>query len=350
MRLLLLVFVVACGPGLAKQSPKPRARELLAGDAATLEAMMQDSVTNGGLAFDDATCQRDFGAAGDVAPARFGAFARCLAGLHLTASEREDALPDVVVLQHAPGFELEARVTETGRLAWIGFASRTAGEPDVPTITAAALEGLRLAGDRAPAVASDLVDPELGVGFAWFKLCLDRAGAVTKAEPFETTSDGVSKAFGHALATWRFRPFVTRGAPIPVCTLVRLAYPADKAPKVETLPLPPPPSRSKKRPLVLANARLIEGRRISGEKAVVPDDADKMRIRNSPHGRWRGRFRVCVDDTGVVESVLPLELTGLPGYDRKLVAAIHDWRYTPYQVDDVPVPVCTQVTFVYAQR
>jgi hypothetical protein len=173
---------------------------------------------------------------------------------------------------------------------------------------------------------------------------------VASTRPYETTSTNATKAFGHALAAWRFRPFVTRGTPIPVCTLVRLAYPADQAPRVETLPLPPPPSRSKKRPVVLATSKLIEGQRIAGTKMVVPDDLDKVRIQEMRRHELRGDFRVCLDDTGVVESVLPIRSTGLPGYDRKILAAIHDWRYAPYQIDAVPVPVCTQVVFIYKQR
>lgn len=354
MKWMLLVALAACGPGLSLHPPKGAPRDLLVRDAETLENMMQGEVTNGGLHFDDPACHRQFGHGGRVIEEQFGAFARCLAGLHLAASPRSDALLDVVVLQYAPGFELQARVTHENQLMWIGFASRAAGDPDVPTITNTALEGLRLAGDRTaappPEVASTLeldMVPGSASAFTWYKLCLDRTGAITKAEPFETTSEKASRAFGHALAAWRFRPFATRGVALPVCALIRLAYPVLQT--AETLPLPPPPSRSQKRPLVLASSKLLEGTRLSGETAVSPDDVDKLRLQQSGKAQLRGTFRLCIDDTGAVESVLPLTSTGIVNYDVKIMRKMHDWRYRPYQVDAQPVPVCTKITVIYDQ-
>ena len=348
----VLLFLIACGPGLARV---PMSKDVLVGDATKLRRVMRDSVTNGGLIFDDPACTKDFGTPGEVKSERLDAFAKCLAGLHLQESAREDRLPDVLVMQYAPGFEVQARVVEDDGivLRWIGFASRAEGDLDVPTITHEAFEKLRLGGDPkaplAPDVAAGLEKLPDGTAATWFKLCLDQGGAIVKVDPFETSSPKATHAFVEAIAPWKFRPFMTRGAPIPVCSMVRLASPADRLPAVEKLPLPPPPSRSKKRPLVLSNPTLVEGKRLAGTKVIIPSDIDKYKLQQSGRTRITGVFRICIDDTGVVESVLPLQLTGLAGYDQKIMSTIHDWKYAPYQIDGEAVPVCTQVTFIYSQ-
>jgi outer membrane biosynthesis protein TonB len=93
--------------------------------------------------------------------------------------------------------------------------------------------------------------------------------------------------------------------------------------------------------------RLLEGKRISGNKVVVPDDTTKEAMRR---GRITGRFRLCVGKNGKIKSVVPLQSTGFASYDRRILSAIKDWVYAPYTVDDHPVPVCTSVTFIYTQR
>jgi hypothetical protein len=61
-------------------------------------------------------------------------------------------------------------------------------------------------------------------------------------------------------------------------------------------------------------------------------------------------FKLCIDETGTVESVLPLRSTGFASYDRRLLGAMMQWQYSPYMADAEPVPVCTGVTFIYTQR
>jgi hypothetical protein len=361
MRWFIPVLLVACGPVAPNTSTKVTPT-VLAGDASQLRGLMRGSVVNGGLQFDDAACAQAFATPGEIPADRFDAFAGCLATLELQPSAREDSLGDVLVMQHAPGFELQARIikeVEGPRLTWIGFASRFQGDPDVPTITHAALESLRLGGDRNgpldPAVIATLeldeTGPNGGVAYSWFKVCLDASGAITKTEPFTTTGSKSVEAFASAIKTsWKFRPFVMRGQPRAVCSLVRMAYPPDKAPLVETLPLPPPPSRSKKRPIVLSSSKLIEGKRIAGVRNIPPTDLDRYAIQEAGNPTVTGSFRVCIDDTGVVESVLPYRSTGLAGYDARIIATMMQWKYSPYMVDDQAVPVCTAVTFIYSQN
>jgi hypothetical protein len=243
VRWLLLVGLIACGPGLKQVDRQAAGRAALVratGDASALEDLMIESVTVGGLWFGDATCQQEF-AAGEVRKERFSAFARCLATLPLQPSTREDALGDVVVMTYG-SYELEARVVQevSGlRLTWIGFASRRDDKDTAPTLNPVAFEALRLTGARNgpsdPVVAKALeTDTDTKAAFAWIKVCLDDTGAVRDAYAYETTSTKATKAFVAAARAWTFRPFTVHGQPVPECSMVLMAYPPERAPAVET--------------------------------------------------------------------------------------------------------------------
>ncbi|MBA3539283.1 MAG: hypothetical protein H0T79_06615 [Deltaproteobacteria bacterium] len=73
-------------------------------------------------------------------------------------------------------------------------------------------------------------------------------------------------------------------------------------------------------------------------------------IRDAGLERLTGSFRVCLDATGHVESVLPMRSTGFADYDRKLLGGMQQWVYSPYLVDGVAVPMCTAVSFIYVTR
>lgn len=369
---LMLLLLLACGPGLKPVEPnnaKTSAGNALAtavNDVDEMTRMLRGVVVNGGLWFSDPGCASKF-TAGEIDPKHRGDFARCLVGLHLKPSPREDALGDVVVLTYEPGFEVEARVVSDlagpPALMWIGFASKRA-QDKLPTISGAALEALREAGDR-----DGPIDPRHGDTFlqesareepagtsvdkhavTWLKVCLDETGAVTELDPYSTSSQLVQEAFVDAARAWKFRPFKIGDQAIPVCAMTRMSYPP-RWTEAEVLPLPPPPSRSKrvKKPLVLTNPRLVEGHRIAGTKLIVPDDLTKVDIHKSGLGILKGTFRVCVDDQGLVESVVPLKTTGVARYDARLIAGMQQWRYSPYMVNEQPVPVCTAITFIYKQ-
>lgn len=362
-----VVLAAACGPGLAPRDTREVGRETLGnavGDPGELRELFRGSVVDGGLWFADPACAGEFGKGEEVPQGRLDAFAACLVGLHLQPSPREDALGDVIVLDYAPGIELEARVAPEAagtHLSWIGYASRRSIDALVPTITPAALESVRLTGDRNgpldPELAAKLeVDPtpRSHAQFTWIRTCIDETGAVTLADPFETTSGKASVAFARAAAQWTFKPFEINGQPVAVCSMVRMSYPPGQAPTVETLPLPPSPSRTRKNPIVYADGskevKLHEGRRISGQKLIAPDDRTKTKIQKSKDGRVTAAFRVCLDENGAPESVLPLKSSGFAEYDSKITYFMNQWRYEPYTIDGVPTPVCTQVNFIYSQR
>ena len=114
--------------------------------------------------------------------------------------------------------------------------------------------------------------------------------------------------------------------------------------------MPPPPSRSKKRPLVFAAGSMgIELRRKSGQFFILPDDLTKMQIADAGITKVTGTFRVCVDDRGLVESTLPLRVTGFSAYDAKIMRVMKTWVYEPVQVEGEPMPACTYVIIHYSQ-
>ena len=334
------------------------------GDPAAIAELLHGTVNLGQLVFDDPTCTAAF-PPGEVRENKFRELARCLAALKFRASTREDGLGDVAVLSYGPGYEVEARILQFGsrsQLTWIGFASQYAGSPAVPTLDAAAFEALRTSGQRVPvldeatarAIEAELspTDPD-DVAIVWLKICLDALGNVTLIDPHTPRSYVAMEAFQAIAQTWTFRPFVHAGKAQPVCSMVRMVHPAAKAPPVETLPLPPPPSKNKRPPLSIGQRafhRLMEGKRVAGDRMLVPDDDTKVVIQKMRVTRVIGTFRVCLDEAGGVESVLPMKSTGLPTYDRVLVAGIYRWKYTPYMIDGQPVPVCTAITFIYSQR
>jgi hypothetical protein len=351
--------LVACGGTAPAPKLQPRAHGKHALHAAvtdekTMLRLLHPTVINAGLWFDDADCRAKF-PPGEVGAAKLRELARCLVALKLQPSTRESALGDVHVLTYPPGFEVEARVvTNLGtqaRLTWIGPSALRA-QDKLPTISGDALESRRLAGKPDGPVDDDVAkafELDQGSAFTWFKICLDATGAITSAEPYMTTSSKVEKAFVAAVQSWKFRPFVIRDQPVPVCAMSRLVYPPGSRSNKETLPHPPPLSHGTKRPLVLASGRLLEGHRIAGTRNVVPIDVDKYGMQKLGLTRVEGTFRLCVDDQGIVESVLPMRPTGIAGYDARIMTAIRAWRYRPYTVDDQVVPVCAAVTFVYSQ-
>lgn len=362
MKLALLGLVVtaaACGPGLGhppETLPKDKTRDAAlaftkasqAGDVGTIRQMLGPSVVNGGLWFPDPTCESEFAVPGEVGGGRLDELARCLTLVQLRPGSREDSLPDGALLTYAPGFELEAQFTEKPSgtwLSWIGYVARRDTADALPTITPEALEALRTAGAREPAVqglAPSIATSRRKYAFAWVKVCIDAEGTVTGAHVRQASSTRALDAFVAASADWKFRPFAPKGQPIPVCSLVLLGSPLAPALAHEKIPMPMTGDKPQVAPDDLV--------RVAGERLIAPDDDDKVRIEKAGNPRLVGSFKVCLDTNGKVTDVHVLRSTGLPTYDNLIIARVSAWRYQPYLDDDVAKPVCTAVNFIYSQR
>jgi TonB family protein len=64
----------------------------------------------------------------------------------------------------------------------------------------------------------------------------------------------------------------------------------------------------------------------------------------------KGTVRLCVDTAGSVTESMLTEETGYDEYDKKLVAAVRNWRFRPYVIDGKAYAVCSTAEFVYVPR
>lgn len=95
---------------------------------------------------------------------------------------------------------------------------------------------------------------------------------------------------------------------------------------------------------------LLEGSRIAGTKAIVPDDDTKIAIAKAGKDKLVGSYKLCINATGALTVVQMLKSTGFTAYDDKIMREMRQWRYRPYAVNGRAVPVCTAVTFIYSQK
>jgi hypothetical protein len=91
--------------------------------------------------------------------------------------------------------------------------------------------------------------------------------------------------------------------------------------------------------------------RRAGDSQVFPDDDAKTAIAQAGVDRVSATFEVCIDGAGSVDTVTLLVSSGFPSYDRRIATAIKSsWAWDPFVVDGKPIPVCTDLTFIYSQR
>jgi hypothetical protein len=362
MKWLVVVALCACATGqslpelkFAEGKVDNFAEELTrastAQDIAGVRALLHESVTLGGLWFPETSCMIKFGAPGVVRGAKLDELARCLTTLQLKMSERDDALPDVVVLTYGHGIELEARFVEhkTGPwLAWIGYSARRDLRDALPTISARALETLRVEGELQASLAgpSALSDYELRyTADAWLKVCIDSAGAVTGAHVRSASSPSTARAFVAATQSWKFKPFMLGSQPAPVCAMVHMVHPRHRKPQREKLPYPLPADPEN----VLNVPSPVLGMPVEGRQMIPPDDLEKHALAESGLKQVLAAFHYCLDETGRVASVMQLRASGLAGWDRKIAGEIKGWRFKPFLDEGTPIRVCTSMHFLYSQ-
>lgn len=355
------VLSVACGPGLgADRQVHERTLSSVAAelsDATTshdvekVRKLLRTSVVNGGLLFLDVACMKQFAFPGEVPAPRFDAFAYCLATLDLKVSARSNALPDVAVLTYGPGIEIEARFMDYGagpRLAWIGYTGRRNEGDALPTIDARTLESLRVAGDRhGPVTSTSGLETDLStlsVAYAWLKVCIDSEGAITGTHVREASSPQAARVFATAARDWQFRAFLVRGQPMPVCSMVQMVYPPEKAPANARLPLPLPPTDQE---LMMVPPEMMK--RVGGQAWVLPDEYTIREMRSTRSERVISSIQYCVDGEGRVSQVQLLRSTGFATYDQRLISAIRGWVFRPFIDEGRAVPVCSASTFVFTQ-
>ncbi len=342
--LVMGLLGVSCGG-----SPSPRApigdRTAAAGltlldalernDVAAVRASLTAPFAFGGMWFTEPACRSRFPVARLIAAPELPELARCIASEPLRLSARRDRLAGVALLEHGSGFELAIRFSffrDRATVRWLGYSGHRDPGDVLPTLTASAFLALRTDTKPLPALPAD--------SGAWLKLCLTADGTLSSVNPLVASSPEVYRALDAHVRTWTFRAFVVANQAVPACGILRLS---DVAPDVEVLPLPVPASA---RGLRVSQETL---KRVAGEIRIVPDDEDKLGIHKAGIQMVSGSFWYCVDDSGGVTEVTPIDSTGVRGYEAKLIAAIRRWRFQPLLVEGKPVPACATVTFVYNQ-
>ncbi|NVB76872.1 MAG: hypothetical protein HOV81_00620 [Kofleriaceae bacterium] len=89
--------------------------------------------------------------------------------------------------------------------------------------------------------------------------------------------------------------------------------------------------------------------RVEGSILIVPDDMDKMKMVERKLTRVIHSAKLCITVDGRVGSVTMLRSSGIPNFDEKIRKRILGWRYTPFQINGKPAPVCTTLSVVYNQ-
>ncbi|HEX4455471.1 MAG TPA: hypothetical protein VH143_31645 [Kofleriaceae bacterium] len=282
---------------------------------------LASSVSIGQLWFRDPACRAAFPDASEVFGGKLDQLDACLAQLDLQPSDRAEPLDDHAAYTYGPGFELEIELAD-GKLEAISYL--LAGRP---TISAVALEQLRLGGGLA-----------LARGHAWAEVCIDQLGGVTSHAIREASSPATARAADAAIAQWDFAPFRIGARAVSVCALEELRAATSLE---DPLPITPPGDE-----LVIASSQLV---RIAGDKYIVPGDVDKVQMMRNGWDRIEPAIELCIDPDGAPERVVMLHSSGLAGYDAKIQYSMESWRFRPYRDGEHAVGVCTVVHFVYTQ-
>jgi TonB family protein len=102
-------------------------------------------------------------------------------------------------------------------------------------------------------------------------------------------------------------------------------------------------------PVTIAPSAL-ELQRVSGNTDVHPGKQTRAAMIHAGVSSVKGTVRLCADTAGAVTESTLTESTGYDDYDRKLVAAVRDWRFRPYVVNGTAFSVCSTAEFVYVPR
>jgi len=329
---LVALGLCGCSAFAPKSAFDDGAERLVSHDATRIGNLLYDSIELGGVWFADPVCRR-FSGVGRVDYPDQPQLARCLASLQLARGKRRTSLLNGATVVYPPGIELEAVFTEQQYhanwsidltsnvwLGWLGFAGRESVQDALPTVTQELMESHRRGGsavDRA-ALDRELAAHHLSAVYAWLKVCIDAAGAITSVRPRLTNSVAAQQAFVAAAGSWTFAPIVLGGQPAPVCAMMLSAYP--RAPDVP-LPFVVPPGATDL-PLVSV-------------EALGPPQGGELRHTAD----WQSTFTstgalACIAVTGAVDRVTIVRRSGSPKFDATVRRTLQGWVFAPQP------PVC----------
>jgi TonB family protein len=91
----------------------------------------------------------------------------------------------------------------------------------------------------------------------------------------------------------------------------------------------------------------IEGQMVSGEKEIHMPSAILHDLRRMGNSQPVVAVKLCIDTGGAVSSVDVTKSCGNTSGDESIVGKVRAWRFRPYTVNGIPVPVCTVKLFRY---
>ncbi|MGE0546198.1 MAG: hypothetical protein AB7O24_20795 [Kofleriaceae bacterium] len=303
------------------------------GDAAAAEAMLSPTVRTGALWFHDAACAKQFASPHTLEAAERGQLVKCLIGL--TGPDIAWNIPAGLSIRLGTGILIGVSVGADGITALepIGAA---AGDRPILTIHGHALHG-KMIEQFSSRTSAYKADAQSSVPAPILRVCTDAAGTLTNSSVL--VSSGVSSYDAGALAEakrWNWSPLHVDGRAVPRCEIINMMMQP---------PLPPP----QRVPQNVAPTMLEQVRK-AGERAIVPEDATKVRIQQAGKDKLVGAFKLCIGVSGDVTDVTLIKSTGFSAYDAKIMHTIKTtWSYHPFLINEKPVPVCTAVTFIYSQ-
>jgi len=108
---------------------------------------------------------------------------------------------------------------------------------------------------------------------------------------------------------------------------------------------PPPAPPAQKAQIV--PVQVLKGLRVSGEEQITPPSKAIVAMERSGATRVVASAKMCLTESGRVQSVSMIKASGYPSWDSKIQSKMRLWKYRPYQANGKAIPVCTSVTFVY---
>ncbi len=93
--------------------------------------------------------------------------------------------------------------------------------------------------------------------------------------------------------------------------------------------------------------RELEKQRIAGKSTIYPDAKATAELDKLGKARVIESLKLCIDETGAVESVIAVKRTGSPAYDQELEDTMRTWKFKPWVIDGKPKAACTAFTFIY---
>lgn len=86
---------------------------------------------------------------------------------------------------------------------------------------------------------------------------------------------------------------------------------------------------------------------ISGTRQIPLPLATKQAVVAQGRRQLTAAVKLCLDTHGVPARIDLVVSTGFPEADQRLRSEIAAWRYRPYVVNGIPIPVCTAIAFQY---